>query len=76
MGHYLPGYPKSSARHTEHPAVLADPESPVHTVAREDAYNVLSNEAMRVGGRNPVGHNHAFLFPVERQLEIARGVWH
>ena len=39
-------------------------------------YDVLPNEAVGMDGRGPVAHDHSFYFPVERQLEALRGVWH
>ena len=39
-------------------------------------YYVLPNEAMGMDGWGPVAHDHSFHFPVERQLEVLRGIWH
>lgn len=44
--------------------------------AARGTYDVLPNEAVAVGGRGPAAHDHSFRFPVERQLEVLRGVWH
>lgn len=39
-------------------------------------HNVLSHEALAVGGRGPVAHNRSFLIPGQGQLEVPRGVGH
>jgi hypothetical protein len=31
---------------------------------------------MGVDGRSPVPENHTFLFTVQGELEIPRGIWH
>ena len=74
---------KATANHalvTQSMSLLYQPrQSPALTRAQPAAtgtYDVLPNEAVAVGGRGPAAHDHSFHFPVERQLEALRGVWH